>query len=213
MLHPTLHSARSLFRLLAVLLVLIAAAGCGKPKADKQADATVKYWESLAAIAKQAKALNKVTENAKTPEQIAAMFRNAAATITKMCDEITALPVVDVDPEATQYAAESVELYRQIASTCRDFASFAEESKDFQKRNNSVATGLEAFVRGFLGDPLGTYKDTRAELKQLEQRRLALLTRWQALQDKYNAHEAQGIRVRSSLATKYKRDFKKLDAE
>ena len=66
-------------------------------------------------------------------------------------------------------------------------------------------------VRGFLGDPLGAYNDSKAQGSQLEQRRQSMLKRWQALEDRMHKVDAQEISIRATLSQRYNREFLKLD--
>lgn len=183
------------------------------PLTQNREIATWNYWLSLKRIGSQFDGFEKETERAKSPDDIVRAFRKIVLVIQKVNREIGALSVYNVDQDATFFAAQMTEHLNHLASLIRDFADFIEEAKTFTNWSNSPEAGIEAFLRGVLGDPLGTFNDTRAEANRLEKQRLALQNRWSKLEEKLNAFDSTELKVRSVLSQRYNQDFPKLDNE
>jgi hypothetical protein len=139
-------------------------------------------------------------------------LRQAASGLQEMCNDINGLLVLNVDPEATAYAVEIVEALGRMESLFGEFADFILEVKQFKDHAESFDAGMEAFLRAFLGDPLGKLNETNAQTRQLEARRLQFVNRWKAFEETANKVGARELAVRASLSQKYNREYPRLDS-
>jgi hypothetical protein len=151
-------------------------------------------------------------ETAKSPEELIVRMQQFAEVCQQMARDINSLPVLNVDQEVTAYASQYVDVMEEAASFFRDVANFLTETKEFINTANSLDKGVEVFIRTLLGDPLGTYNDIKTQGSQLEQRRLALLNRMRAQEERsHNRDATKEISIRSTLSQRYDREFPKLD--
>jgi hypothetical protein len=178
---------------------------------DRTAEVTWNYWQGLNKASHRAKKFEGVNTAAMTPEQISALFRDIAGTSRAMRTDVSGLSTRDVDPEAVGYGAETVEVFMLTEGLSSEFAVFIDEVKQFKTVAGSPATGVEAFVRGFLGDPLGKSNELSAQERQLEARRQKLLDRQVALHERAAKLEAREVTLRGFLSRKFGREFPKLD--
>ena len=174
--------------------------------------ATWNYWRSLRTAIQEGTARDKQLAPGQTRDQGIAYFRQLAQNCRGIAQQIIAIPVLNVDEEVTAYASQVVEVLNETASFQEDFAALLDETKAFADNADSLDKGVEAFLRGAMGDPLGTYNDTKAQGSQLEQRRQALLNRWHDVQTRtQSVFDAQHLAIRATLARKYNREFPRLD--
>lgn len=200
------HATR-LATLILTFTIALSCNGCS----SKHDVATWNYWQALRTIDKQGIQIDDQLKVAKTPDEASSTLRAAAKTMRDMASEMGSLPVHNVDEEVTAFASEYVEMLNQAASLSSDAANFVDETKSVIDYSNSFGGGLVAFVRGFFGDPLGAYYDTKAQLDRLEERRESIIERMVALEDRTNKIEAKEIALRTMLAERYDREFPPFD--
>lgn len=123
---------------------------------------TFNYWHAYKLI------LNRDITGGK-PEQVAEEMKSTAKLILEM-------PILGVDKEITEPASESAQILVAMA--------------EMITRSNSPDILLESFVRGLLGDPLGSVTDIYDSQNRLQQRWSACLARIQqarlVLSDRYD---------------------------
>jgi hypothetical protein len=171
---------------------------------------TWNYWQSLITIERNNPC--KGPNSAMTLEQNIYLLRQLSIQHKQQASDISLLPVINVDREATNYASLSVEVHYQNASIFADLADYFEEYMAFVKYSNSDEAGMEAFMRGFLGDPIGPYNDNRAQKTQFEDSKHTIFKRVQALEEQQHKLDAYEITARAALTERYGREFPKIIA-
>ena len=133
-------------RLVLLTTAMALTAGCAgntssTPSDAKSRDATLVCWRSFADIGRASVA--KLGKNAKGL-QVAAAYTEAAGAIDH-------LPLLDVDPELTAL----------LSKFSRDFRELGAVYGRLSTRREDINYGLdkigESFLRGFAGDPFGTF--------------------------------------------------------
>jgi len=199
----------------ALIVVFIMLRSCGGPSIPNELQArgndNWQYWQQLNEISKRGTALGKSSNEAQPPEAIISQMQKLTTDLRTLSRSVSALPVVNIDSEVINYSAELVYLLNESSDTASDTARLIGESKKDQDDANSFGSGVEAFVRGLFGDPLGAYNDQKAQGAQLSKKGNALKSRLTELQQKSNKLEALQIQVRSALSQRYHRDFPKLE--
>ncbi len=131
---------------------------------------TLKYWQELGGCINQAASL----EKANTAQSVAGLNRIA--------QQIQSLSTRGVDAEAVSFGLTVSNWYQDAAS--------------HRSAADSPGLLIESFIRGFGGDPFGTYGDVR-------QSESILLSR-------YRAMVQQSAVIRASLTARYDYEFPSL---
>jgi hypothetical protein len=201
---------RVMFKKIVALAVVVAGLSLGTTvRAGEEATST--YWQALRAAGGNTEQLTKRIKTVNTPDELISLCRQLSTSMRQDCKEVNALPVLNVDPEVTAYAAQGVELVGQGASLFTDLADFVEEAKAYKDQVNSGEAFAEAFVRGFLGDPLGSYEDAKSKVGQFHESLRSLQERIRALDERGQKWDAQQITIRAQLSQRYNREFPRLD--
>lgn len=205
-----MHAYFQRFILSIVIASMAMATGCGEDTSSP-ANATWKYWTDLHQISQRGKPLEKRMDSVSTPQEVIAVMHDASELIQQMARDISNLPVSNVDPDVIEYTSQSLVVLNDSASVFSQFARLLEENQALQQHAGSFDAGLESFMRGFFGDPLGKYNELNAYAQQLEQQRQQLLVRWSQLEQRINQLDAQEVRLRAALSERYGREFPSLD--
>lgn len=116
------------------------------PSESRAKDATLACWRSFIDIGRSAEG-----KLGKRPTGV-----QVAAAYTEMANAIDCLPVLDVDPELTGV----------LSSFSRDFREVGAVYGRLSVRREDLGHGLskigESFLRGFAGDPFGTFREETA---------------------------------------------------
>lgn len=210
----TIYLRRTLANL--SVLALLANFGCSStpsaaiPSTDAQA--SHRYWEKLGQILQRTEKSLALLEQENTADGMSQSLKKSATLLNEAVLDIKALPVLQVDAEATVFAIRHVDLYTQTASLMTDTADWTKEAKAFAAHANSFGAGMDAFVHGFLGDPLTPINNYNAGSNELERQRQALHTRWKQLEQKLNQLSTDELTQRATFAKRYGLEFSKLDA-
>ncbi len=197
---------------LVATLFLFTGIGCwpkdstpAEPAAD--GDATLNYWNAIGRTHQKLADVGELVDDAQTPKRMATAMKDAAVSLRDLGREINRLPVKAVDGDAVNYAAQTGELMQDAGSLFADFGEFLGEVNGFVDESKSFGAGAEAFVRGFLGDPLGPFNDANQKMKQFDARRRALLDRFSALDTKGNKLDSLELTTRATLGKRYGKEF------
>src|SRR5207244_3319189 len=83
--------------------------------------ATWKYWCALQSINQNAKPLEGQLKNVTSPEEMKLLMPKVATQARQMIKDIELLPVLNVDDELVQFAAETVKVDGEAASFAENF--------------------------------------------------------------------------------------------
>jgi hypothetical protein len=166
--------------------------------------ATLAYWENLRTAVNDGKQADKKTDPIAT-------LREGNEECSRLCLQINGLSVVEVDPEATTYAAEMSALVGELQGAYDEAEQFLGKREQQNGTFNLLAEGAESFLRGFVGDVKGVLdknatrsSETRADIAALEDRFNAVISKMRRL-------KANEITIRASLSKKYNREFLPID--
>jgi hypothetical protein len=147
-------------------------------------DATLACWRSFADIGQAAE--TRLGKNAKGT-QIAAAYTQAAS-------EIDRLPLLDVDPDLTSLLSKFSRDFRELGAV---YSRLATRREDINHGLNKIG---ESFLRGFAGDPFGTFREEmasdRADNAALEE-----------IKSRLRANVAELSSLRGQLTSRYQVEF------
>jgi hypothetical protein len=172
---------------------------------------TLNYWNGLNTAYQKVNKSAKPATKPRNAVETSASLKQHSRVLFECANEVARLPVLDVDQESLSVGTLAIEWLRESASLYSDCGDLVLEMQAFADKSTSFEAGVEAFMRGFLGDPLGPINDQRAGAAQFEQRRQRLLSRNEVLEGKLNRLNTEGDRVRVILSQRYNREFPKLD--
>jgi hypothetical protein len=179
---------------------------------------TWEYWDAMhkAAIADdgpETLADLKVGENISAEDLIGAA-KSAAEVEVKRCRTIAALPVLHVDPELTEYAAQYVQSHLMVTSLIDEFAAIASHANDAMSGPHLAGSFLLNLMQHandkdgvFWNAATSQMSDTASELKRLKPLSDALTARVAAADEARTNLRVAEMRVRSRLAQKFSKEF------
>jgi len=208
----------------AISVAILTIAGCNQPNRGtssagsdgaratqaREFQATWSYWTSLRQITILTNASFGEAKGADGFSTAILALRNRAKSCQKASTEIHKLGVLHVLSEVVDHAARVSLVDQEVASLSSDVADWMLEVKALSKHAGSLEVGLDAFIRGFLGDPLATANELKGQARELESRRLALFQRWKAVEAKTRELESGELSLRSKLSSRYTQEFPRL---
>ena len=220
---PLTHRAR--WRTGFLLCILIALCGCNQTGSDNSVPAgpktkaaeTWKYWEAMnkAAVAGiGAETLADAKGTDLKPEDLANIMRDIAAGEQERCVAITSLPVLFVDSNLTAYAIQFAKARAEAAAMLTDYAN----ALDQQRQVTSGSTLAMAFILGLLNHRnenegvvwnalIDTVAQTGNELQQTKPVVQQIERRATGIRDSNIRLRTEELRVRTSLAQRFEREF------
>lgn len=149
---------------------------------------------------------------AASPDGATRRCKEVAEILERATREIASLPVAGVEDEAVSQAQQIVSLYSDGAALLRGAAAFGEELARFVRSRSARDVAIEAFLRGLLGDPLGTYEELRDHVEQFEQTQNALKRRAAAYRAFASNVTAKELSVRAALGKRCGREIPTIPA-
>lgn len=172
-----------------------------------QAAATLKYWNSLRELSAKLRT-NPATE-ATNPSfaQLATLLGRLGQTCGEVSTGIAHLAVTNVDPEAVEVGTSFMEVLGEREILLNAMERLVIDAKSVHDGASSVDTMVEAIIRGFYGDPLGTHDRLVAAFGKLGERHQRLLGQLEALERRQNVTQGQITRTRAALTARYGVEF------
>ena len=213
-------SIRSGFRCTLCGFLMVSLIGCGSSsstaptvKADEKSsnkEATLRYWAGLRSEVRNFDRAAALTESETNADGAAASLKKMAVVCQEAIHDINNLPLTHVDAEVVAYATQIVDILGQTASLCSELADWVRDVKDYSAYANSFSAGLNAFVHGYLGDPLTPLANADKRQTEFEQTRKSLTARFRQMERKGNDLESAELTLRAKLSQRYGSDPGKL---
>jgi hypothetical protein len=171
---------------------------------SKKASATLHYWNQLRAIDAQVTSgeLGLRTENIASSKE---SLRTVGALRRAASEEIAALDVNEVDERLVELGSEKSKFFGDSAILCDQFVDWLGQVEDFNQP--SIPKMAEWFLRGFFGDPLGPFRESIGDEKNLRARQQKLVNEAHEIQRRSNQLTSQTHKVRAELTRRYSREF------
>ena len=170
---------------------------------------TWEYWKKAFATWQQNNPFDReLMDKLKIREQVVTGMRESGNIAQRLAAKWRELPVQDVDLEAITFVSKTAEIVGQYALLCDESVDSIVEFINYAENTNADEVLVEAFIRGFFGDPLGKFNEVNDQFKQFKERRAKIYGRWRSLMDKMNQVMAQLPVVQTSLSQKYNREFR-----
>ncbi len=173
---------------------------------------SVRYWNSMRETIENVQGFDKVMDKTQpeNAESVRLVFDMTAAAYSSYAEQISQLPVVHVDPAIVGFARDYIQLLRESASLVSQFRILADEMQAQHTYANSTEVGVESFMRGLLGDPLGKASELNQQGRLLEGRSQELSRRARELNDQESALGTTELVLRSELTARYKIEFERI---
>lgn len=169
-----------------------------------RAQATLDYWRNLNAIIAS---LDNAPEEPKGLEEIASACKQGAETFGEIANQITKLPVANVDEELVAHADEAARVFNDLSFLATETANWATRSKHLKDHSESLPTMVESFLRGLRGDPFGKYNELKEKIAEMEEEQMALGQRRTSLMRTLVDLRSKDNRLRSVLSQRYGQEF------
>jgi hypothetical protein len=201
----------------------------------KHNEANWRYWQQLGEISNNADKWSQEMEGNKSfgrawkPEneadfdQATTFLKQAIERSKTFSDMVSSLPVLDVDPEPINYAAEMTNEFKQMTTAISESIGLLSNMKtlisDFKSLHKRAESGTEFFkaiLRGIQFDLSPLSPEVKAEQKRLVARLEGLQKQFETLESRMNDTsrrsrlESSQLQVRSTLSRRYNREFPKL---
>lgn len=176
---------------------------------DRVAMASYRYWEGLKAVISEVQGLEDVLDSSQpeTLDEMRFTFRMVSEAYEGFATDISQFSVVDVDPEIVKFAGKYVDILQEGSDLLNTFRALIEEIAAQQEYAGSFQVGVESFVRGLLGDPMGTANELKQKGYQLEEKRQKLVSRERDLESRESALSSDELILRADLSKKYECEF------
>jgi len=202
------HSSSLLLKhagLLAVIGICVAL-GCSS-ETTKRRHATCTYWSELSRLCYQAEALSHSLGKPTTPAAAAEVLASTSASLKDLSDGIAQLPTTFVDSEAVALGADYAQMLHAAALLFSDMRDFLKQNVLLADTAQSPSMYVESFMRGALGDPLGTSNEFKAAGQKLSARGDQLQARFDNMEQQVGLLNAREVKLRVMLAEKYHSEF------
>jgi len=177
---------------------------------SRQAAATLEYWQNLKQINDRFD--RPVPNNPyKTMESTRLFLTDLLREAEHARQQLLALPVRDVDSEVTDIGSRFLELYGEAMIFASNFMAVVNETEQFYKDSGSDSAMMEAFVRGYLGDPLGKSNETRAKADRIGAKYDDIWSQMQQWNRRSNELTADANSLRAELTRRHGLEFPSID--
>ena len=178
------------------------------PANSAKRDATLKYWNALNTIAKEADSVEKKpSPNAESAVEALAPVREAGAKCSKGKNDLINLSVFNVDPELLELGRQIVEMCQKMETAVLKLDVVAQEVDAEAKNRKSWGYFWKDFFRGFTLDYKSSFDET-------DKVRASLKAKIDSILDELVQIKAEGDRIdsallslRSTLSQRYGVDF------
>jgi hypothetical protein len=184
---------------------------CLIPRSETLGSATATYWTEMTKISHEADEFGKHFEPV-TTENVEAGVLKLEHFFDDLAGEISQLSIRSVDPDAVAYSADTVQALRESKLIFEDMYTLSNRAGSLRLGATAASMFFESFVRGALGDPLGTYHEFKASSQQIGGEWDSIRARCERVQQTFAALDAREIKLRAALSERYHRDFPPLSS-
>lgn len=168
------------------------------------ARATLAYWKEIGSITSELKA---------TTGSGGDSIENVRKALGVAGAQLTQLPVMHVDEEAVEVASRVVDAFGEFKLVIESFARLKADAEALGAHANSFNVMFESFIRGAMGDPLGTTARIEENLGNLTEREQKLLGQKEAVLLQFSELPGFANRIRAVLTRRHGVDFPAISFE
>jgi hypothetical protein len=191
-----------------VVVVLLLAANWYAPlmagRSAARRNATLEYWNQLRQIGDH---LHQNADAGGDANQYAAQLQEQQTALGRAIDEITRLTTLNVDEDAINVGSKMAEILADAEALLASLERLVRDAETLTSRAASTEVMVESFIRGFLGDPLGTSNELRAQQGELSNRERQFVAEAETLQRKTKDLQILANRVRARLTERFGTEF------
>ena len=187
---------------------------------------TLGYWNAMIVLdgeanQKLAKTLQQLA--ASPPEQVVQDLATLASAADDLTNEgelkVAKIPMLGVDEELLRFVRDECDLNREIVDHLAGMSQALLQLQQWQRSNapqegDDWANFFNAFIQGFLGNPLGGYEEAKAkaerlnaEASQMTQAFIRHQEGWEACVKRAKKASITEMELRAKLAAKYGVEF------